>query len=95
MLVDVGIDGLHPLQAKAKGMDAESLVREYYGKIVFVGGVDTQDLLVNRSPEDVAKEVRRLKGLFGPRYIVSPSHEAILPNVPLENIEAMSKTVVE
>jgi len=27
--------------------------------------------------------------------IVSPSHEAILPNVPMENIEAMAEAATE
>ena len=36
MLIDAGIDGLHPLQAKAKGMDAQSLAREYGNDLVSV-----------------------------------------------------------
>ena len=30
-----------------------------------------------------------MKDLFGEGYIVSPSHEAILPNIPAENLAAM------
>lgn len=88
-LVDAGIDALHPLQARAKGMDAESLARAYKGDLVFVGGVDTQVLLPFRSPEEVRDEVQRLKKVFGERYVVSPSHEALLPNVSLKNVLAM------
>ena len=60
-LIDMGIDALHPLQANADNMDAESLSRQYKNKIVFLGGVDTQDLLPFQSPEAVGKEVQRLK----------------------------------
>lgn len=95
ILIDAGIDGLHPLQAKAKGMDAESLAKDFKDKIVFVGGVDTQDLLMHATPSQIKDEVRRLKSILGPRYIVSPSHEAILPNVPLDNVIAMSEAARE
>jgi len=71
-------------------------VREKYNdKIVFIGGVDTQQLLPFGTPEQVRDEVRRLKRLFGPNFIVSPSHEAILPNVPPENIAAMAEAALE
>jgi uroporphyrinogen decarboxylase len=91
LLMDAGIDALHPIQARATGMDAESLSKNFGSRLVFVGGVDTQDLLIHATPEQIKAEVRRLKKTLGPRYIVSPSHEAILPNVPLENIMAMSQ----
>ena len=94
-LIDAGVDILHPIQAKAQNMDAVSLARKYNGKIVFMGGVDTQHLLPFGTPDEVRAEVRRLKGLFGPNFIVSPSHESILPNVSLENIAAMVETALE
>lgn len=89
-LIDAGVDALHPIQAKASNMDAETLAKKYNGKIVFVGGVDTQDLLPNSTPQKIAEEVMRLRELFGDNYIVSPSHESILPGVPAENIAAMA-----
>jgi len=94
-LIDAGVDCLHPLQAKAANMDAETLSRDFKGRLAFMGGIDTQDLLVNGSPGEVAEDVRRVKKLLGPRLIVSPSHEAILPNVPPENIVAMSEAALE
>lgn len=95
LLIDLGIDALHPLQAKAQGMDAETIAKRFKGKLTFVGGVDTQDLLVNSLPNDICQEVYRLRKIFGERYIVSPSHEAVLPNVPPENIEAMAKAAFD
>ncbi len=92
-LIDAGIDALHPLQAKASGMDARTLFREYGSDIAFVGGVDTQELLVTGSPTEVYDEVMRLREAFGPNFVVSPSHEALLPNVPLANVEAMFRAV--
>lgn len=95
LLVDAGIDGLHPLQALAVGMEATRLAREFRGQIAFVGGVDTQHLLIHATAGQIRDEVRRLKDCLGPHYIVSPSHEAILPNVPLDNVIAMSEAARE
>lgn len=90
-LIDAGVDCLHPLQARARNMDAETLARDFKGKIAFLGGIDTQELLVHGTPEDVKTEVRRVKSVLGPHMIVSPSHEAILPNVPPANVAAMAE----
>ena len=38
---------------------------------------------------------RRVKALLGPQLVVSPSHEALLPNVPPANVEAMAAAAVE
>jgi uroporphyrinogen decarboxylase len=94
-LVNLGVNCLHPLQALARNMDAQTLARDFKGKIAFMGGIDTQDLLVNATPEQVKADVRRVKKLLGPCLIVSPSHEALLPNVPPANIEAMAQAVLE
>lgn len=94
-LIGAGVNCLHPLQARAFGMNAETLTKEFGGRIAFLGGIDTQDVLVNASPEEVKAEVRRVKKLLGPRLIVSPSHEALLPNVPPGNVVAMAEAALE
>ncbi len=94
-LIDAGVEALHPIQARANHMDAENLAEKYNNKIVFVGGVDTQHLLPFGTEDEVREDVRRLKKLFGPNFIVSPSHESILPNVPPENIAAIVEAAYE
>lgn len=94
-LIDAGVDALHPLQALAANMDAETLARDYKGRIAFLGGIDTQDLLVHGTPDAIRAEVQRVKALLGPALVVSPSHEALLPNVPPENVRAMAEAVRE
>ncbi len=89
-LIETGVDCLHPLQARAANMDAETLARDFKGRIAFMGGIDTQELLVHGTPDEIQADVRRVKALLGPRLIISPSHEALLPNVPPANIEAMA-----
>lgn len=95
LLIEAGVDCLHPLQAGARKMDAETLARDFGGRIAFMGGVDTQRLLNRGSPREVKAEVRRLKETLGPHYVVSPSHEAILPEVPPRNVAAMAEAVYE
>ena len=89
LLIDAGADAIHPIQAKAAGMDAANLKRLYGGKVAFCGGVDTQELLPHGAPEDVAAKVRELRALFPTGLILSPSHEALQADVPPENIRAM------
>jgi len=95
LMIEAGIDVLHPLQALAVGMGPETLMREYGKDLIFMGGVDTQDLLPFGTPQQVKDEVHRLRDIFGPGFIVSPSHEAILPNVPIENMFAMRDAAID
>lgn len=90
-LIGFGVDALHPLQANATNMDAETLAKDFGNQVCFIGGIDTQDLLWNGSPGDVRAEVRRVRDLLGPHVVISPSHEALLPNIPPENIVAMAE----
>ncbi len=94
-LINAGVDCLHPLQALAADMDAGTLARDFKGRIAFMGGIDTQDLLVNGTPEKVRAETIRVKGLLSPNVIISPSHEALLPNVPPENVVAMAEAALD
>lgn len=85
-LADLGADIIHPIQALASEMDAPNLKKHFTGKVAFCGGVDAQNLLVNGKPEEVENKVLELKQLFPTGLIISPSHEAILPDIPPENI---------
>ncbi len=92
-LIDLGIDVLHPIQALATDMEPEKLQEHYGGQLSFCGGVDAQQLLVNGSQEDVTAKVRHLKRVFTTGLIISPSHEAILPDIPPRNVEALFAAV--
>lgn len=90
-LIAAGVDCLHPLQAQARDMNAEQLAADFKGRLAFMGGIDVQSLLTYGTPGDIRQDVRRVKSLLGPNLIVSPSHEAILPNVPPENVAALAE----
>jgi uroporphyrinogen decarboxylase len=88
-LIEAGVDAIHPIQALAAGMQPKPLKEKFEGKVSFVGGVDTQDLLVNGSEQDVKDKVMELRSIFPTGLIVSPSHEAVLPDIPPRNIKAL------
>jgi len=88
-LIDAGVDVIHPIQALAAGMQPESLKERFGRRVSFCGGVDTQHLLVSGTKEEIQDEVSRLLRIFPTGLILSPSHEAILPDIPPVNIKAM------
>lgn len=88
-LIDAGVDVIHPIQALAAGMEPRSLKEKFGDKVAFCGGVDTQDLLVNGTVGDVEAKVRELREIFPTGLIISPSHEAIMQDVPPNNIRAL------
>lgn len=89
-LIDSGVNILHPIQAQAAGMSAKELAK-YKDDLAFVGGIDAQTFFVNARPDEIRTEVRRVRDLLGPAYVVSPSHEEILPNVPAANVKALAE----
>ncbi|MCF0146393.1 MAG: methyltransferase [Eubacterium sp.] len=89
LLIDAGVDVIHPIQAKAVGMDPANLKAKFDGKVSFCGGVDTQDLLPNGTPEQVQDKVRELREFFPTGLIISPSHEGLQADVPPRNIKAL------
>ncbi len=85
-LIDVGVDVLNPVQARANDL---SLIKEQaYGKLGLMGGIDTQHVLMLGTPEEVEAEVRRVLAILGPGggYIIGPDQGMPFPS---ENIEAL------
>jgi uroporphyrinogen decarboxylase len=88
-LINAGVDVIHPIQALATGMDPHNLKDKFDGRVSFCGGVDTQDLLVNGTPDMVRAKVKELRTIFPTGLIISPSHEAVMKDVPPANIYAL------
>lgn len=89
LLIEAGVDIIHPIQALASGMQPMNLKEKFGEQTAFCGGVDTQKLLPYGTPLEVAAKVKELRSTFPTGLIISPSHEAILSDVPPENIKAM------
>jgi len=94
--IEIGVDIINPVQMSAKGMDPEILKEKYGDRISFWGGIDTQHILPNGSPEEVTNEVRRMVKILGKDggYVVSAVHN-VQVDVPPENIVAMCDAVVD
>ena len=90
LFIEAGVDILDPIQVSAKGMEMSFLAREFGDRIVFHGGIDTQHLLPEGSPEEVCRAVRSTLELFEGRghYIMAPS-QILNTDIPLENVLAM------
>lgn len=88
-LIAMGADVIHPIQSLAAGMDPIELKKYYGNQVSFCGGVDAQNLLPHGAPREIRSRVAELIELFPTGLVVSPSHEAILPDIPPENIQAM------
>ena len=87
-MIDLGLDILHPIQPEA--MDIVFLKKEFGKHLTFCGGVSTQDLLVSATPDQVRREVQRLKREMaqGGGYILEPGI-TIQADVPRQNLIAL------
>ena len=93
-LCEMGLDALNPIQPEC--MDIGELKRLYGGSLAYYGGISTQQILPNGTPEEVARETRRVIELMSTDggYITGPSQE-IMPDVPYENLLALIDTAKE
>jgi uroporphyrinogen decarboxylase len=94
-LIEIGVDILNPIQVSAVGMDSAELKQEYGNELVFWGGgVDTQRVLGDGTPDDVREDTkRRIFDLAPGGGFVFASIHNIQGNVPPENIMAMWNTL--
>jgi uroporphyrinogen decarboxylase len=96
-LIEIGVDILNPVQVSATGMDSAELKAEFGKDIVFWGGgIDTQRVLGEGTPEEVRADTRlRIHDLApGGGFVFATVHN-IQGNVPPENIMAMWQTLQE
>ncbi|MEE4364385.1 MAG: uroporphyrinogen decarboxylase family protein [Desulfotignum sp.] len=91
--IDVGIDILNPVQVRAHGMDAASLKKRYGNRLVFWGGIDSQQVLPSGTVKDVENEVAHLiKNAGSGGGLVICSVHNIQADVPEDNVLALYDT---
>lgn len=93
-LLELGMDVLDPIQPATAAMSPERLAAEFAGRLAFHGGMDVQGVLRAGTPDQVRAEVRRYVRLLGPGYICCSTH-FMQPDVPVENVLAMYRELVE
>jgi len=93
MVIDAGIDAMHPLD-QAAGMDIAKVQAKYKGRVAVIGGVDCGELLTNKFPEDVIAETKKLlKNVSSKGGHIMGSSNTIHPKVKPESYLAMVDTV--
>lgn len=91
-LIEAGVDILDPIQVTASGMEPNMLSDKFSDKMIFHGGIDTQQVLPYSDPEIVATHAEMVIKILGKRngYIFAPS-QILGEDIPVENIIAMYK----
>ena len=95
--IEMGVDILNPVHIKAQGMKPEALKKDFGKDITFWGGgVDTQGILPNGTPQEVADDVKRNIDALAPEggFVFNTVHN-IQSEVPVENMLAMWNTLHE
>jgi len=89
-LIGCGVEILNPIQPGAYQMEPERIKAAYGDKITFWGGIDTQHLLTEGTPEQIRAEVGRILSILDVNggYILSSAH-TIQEDVPAVNLLAM------
>jgi uroporphyrinogen decarboxylase len=98
-LIDAGIDIIDPVQVLAKDMEPKTTSEKFKDLIIFHGGIDTQDLLINGTKEQIVNQCKETISVLGANnnYIFAPS-QILQPDIPVENIDTMyniAKTYLE
>jgi len=94
-MIDIGLDGLHAIQPSCHGMDIAALKRDFRERIVFNGCIDSNEVLIQGTPDDVRRETIRTIDVMKPGggFIAGASHDYLLEETPVENVHAMFDTI--
>ena len=89
-LIEIGVDGINPVQTTAYKMDAVSLKKEFGEDLSFWGGIDTQRILPFGTDEELKKEIENKINDLGSNggYVMASVH-TIQPDVSPEKIIKM------
>ncbi|MBN1394607.1 MAG: hypothetical protein JW959_06260 [Pirellulales bacterium] len=95
--IEIGVDILNPVHITATDMEPVALKRDFGRDISFWGGgVDTQGVLPNGTPQQVREDVKRNVSALAPGggYVFNTVHN-IQADVPPENVVAMWEALRE
>jgi uroporphyrinogen decarboxylase len=88
-LIEIGLTVLNPVQPEV--LDHAWLKQSFGNRLAYYGGISTQTVLPNGSPENVEKAVQsciRHLAPDGTGLILAPSHR-MMTDIPLENVDAL------
>ena len=88
-LIEIGLTALNPVQPEV--LDHVWLRETFGNQLAYYGGISTQTVLPQGSPQDVAKAVEDCIHHLAPDgtgLVIAPSHR-MMTDVPLENVDAL------
>lgn len=88
-LVDIGLNVLNPVQPEV--LDHEWLASEFGQSLAYYGGISTQTVLPNGTPDEVKEAVESAVSTLAPEgtgLLLAPSHR-MMTDIPMRNVEAM------
>jgi uroporphyrinogen decarboxylase len=88
-LVEIGLTTYNPVQPEV--IDHTWLKSTFGRRLAFYGGVSTQTVLPNGTPQDIKKAVYECVSTLSPDrtgLLIAPSHR-MMTDIPIENIEAL------
>lgn len=90
-LIQAGVDALQSLQPATPEMQAESLKKSFGGDIIINGCIDSVNVLINGTKEETESYTRHVIEVMKPGggFILSPSHDYLLEETPVENVLTM------
>jgi hypothetical protein len=91
--IEVGVDAIHPLEAKA-GLDVVELKEEYGDRVAFVGNLDVTLLACNDQTEVREEVLGKLRAAKGGGYIPQSDH-SVPSNVSGETYDYIVKLLRE
>ncbi len=96
-LIEAGLDGVHAVQPSCAGMDLATLKRDFGGRMLFNGCIDSHHVLIEGNPDLVRRKTREVIDIMkdGGGFIAGASHDWILAETPLENVLAMFDEIRE
>lgn len=96
-LISCGIDAVQALQPITEEMKPAALKKRFGADLSFNGCIDSVDVLIKGNPQLVRDITRQTLDIMMPGggYILSPSHDYLLEETPLENVLTMYDTCLE
>lgn len=91
MLVDAGIDGLHPVEPRA-GLSMVRLRERYGGKLALMGGMCNSQILPDGPEEQIVEHAREIVDLARSGGVVIGSH-SIGPDISVKHYLAYDRVV--
>jgi uroporphyrinogen decarboxylase len=97
-LIEIGVGVLNPIQPHARGMDPAALQAAFGDRIVFHGGLDTQQVLPGNDPVEIEAAVAHLLQVMRPRerggYIFAAAHN-LQADVAPEAVACMFRAALD